>query len=113
MKVLRKDGRVLLADCRATENAWDRLCGLLPRSSLAQGEGLWIRPTTSIHTFFMRFTIDVAFLDRSGKVLKIYSRMKPWRLSGLHFFAAGALEASEGALAELREGEVLEICPSS
>ena len=113
MQVLRNDGSVLLGNCQSTENAWERMCGLLPRRSLEAGEGLWIAPSPSIHTFFMRFTIDVAFLDRSGKVLKLYSRLKPWRHSGIHPFAAGALEASAGALDGVREGEVLRICPVS
>lgn len=87
--------------------------GLLPRVSLGPGEALWIRPTTSIHTFFMRMTIDVAFLDRQGKVIRVYSRLKPWRHSRIHLFADGALEAAAGALDSIREGEVLQICPSS
>lgn len=89
------------------------MCGLLPKSSLGAGEGLWLSPCTSVHTFFMRFAIDVAFLDRECRVIKVYSAMKPWRLSFIHISAAGALEASAGALAEVRKGEVLKVCRSS
>jgi uncharacterized membrane protein (UPF0127 family) len=104
---------VLLGRCLATENSWERLRGLLGRSALAPDEGLWIRPCTGVHTFFMKFEMDVAFLDRKGRVIKVVSRMKPWRHSAIYFFAAGALEAAGGALAGVREGEVLELCPSS
>jgi uncharacterized membrane protein (UPF0127 family) len=55
--------------------------GLLGRSELAPGEGLWIRPTNSIHMFFMRFAIDAVYLDRDGKVVKVVSRLRPWRMS--------------------------------
>jgi uncharacterized membrane protein (UPF0127 family) len=89
------------------------MVGLLPRTALASGEGLWIRPATSVHTFFMRMVIDVAFVDRKGRVIKVYSRLKPWRHSRIHLFAAGALEAAAGALDAVKEGEVLQICPSS
>ncbi|MGZ3692772.1 MAG: DUF192 domain-containing protein [Bdellovibrionota bacterium] len=104
---------MLLEKCRVTTNAFERMYGLLPRKSLEPGEALWIKPTTSIHTFFMRFTIDVAFLDRAGKVIRVYSHLKPWRHSRIHFFAAGAIEAGAGALAGVQEGEVLEICLTS
>lgn len=112
-KVLGAGGNVILGECRMTETAWERMRGLLPRSGLRAGEGLWIAPCTSIHTFFMGFTIDAAFLDRSGKVIALYHSLKPWRLSGIHLSAAGVLEAPAGALAGLKKGEVLEICSSS
>jgi uncharacterized membrane protein (UPF0127 family) len=54
--------------------------GLLGRSGLAPGEGLLLRPATSIHTFFMRFPIDAVFLDRELVVRKVASDVKPWRL---------------------------------
>jgi uncharacterized membrane protein (UPF0127 family) len=111
--IKRKDGSVVIHRCRITTNAFERMYGLLPKSSLAPDEALWIQPTTSIHTFFMRFAIDVAFLDRSGKVIRVYHCLKPWRHSRIHFFAAGAIEAAAGALSDLREGEELVICPSS
>ncbi len=53
--------------------------GLLGRRELAAGEGVLIRPAPSIHTFFMRFPIDAAFLDRDGLVLKVADNVRPWR----------------------------------
>lgn len=106
-------GKVILARCRVTENAWERMCGLLPRSELAEDEGLWIAPCPTIHTFFMRFAIDAAFLDRQGRVIALYDSLKPWRHSGLHWRAAGVLETGPGVLkrAGVKKGEVLEVCP--
>lgn len=108
-------GKVILNDCRATVNAWERMCGLLPRATLGEQEGLWIMPTNSVHTFFMRFAMDAAFLDRRGKVLALYESMKPWRHTWIHFGAVGVLEAGAGVLsrAGVKKGEVLEICPIS
>jgi uncharacterized membrane protein (UPF0127 family) len=55
--------------------------GLLGRAALGAGEGLLIRPTSAIHTFFMRFAIDVVFLDRDGVVLEVVPGLRPWRLA--------------------------------
>lgn len=56
--------------------------GLLGRDSLPDGEGLWIVPCEAIHMFFMRFPIDVVFLDKKKRVVKIAANLKPWRLAG-------------------------------
>jgi uncharacterized membrane protein (UPF0127 family) len=56
--------------------------GLLGRRGLDDGEGLLIRPTGSIHMFFMRFPIDAVFLDRELRILKIVPDLKPWRIAG-------------------------------
>jgi uncharacterized membrane protein (UPF0127 family) len=53
--------------------------GLLGRRSLASGEGLLLKPASSVHTFFMRFAIDVVFLDRDLRVLSIAANVRPWR----------------------------------
>ena len=55
--------------------------GLLKRDFLADGSALVIAPTNAIHTFFMRFAIDVAFVARDGRVLKIRRAMPPWRMA--------------------------------
>jgi uncharacterized protein len=56
--------------------------GLLGRRGLESGEGLLLRPSGSVHTFFMRFPIDVVFLSRDGEVLKIARGLSPWRAAG-------------------------------
>jgi uncharacterized protein len=55
--------------------------GLLGHAALAAGEGLLIRPASAIHTFFMRFAIDVVFIDRDGVVLRVVPALRPWRLA--------------------------------
>jgi uncharacterized membrane protein (UPF0127 family) len=108
-----KGSLAVIPDCYVTENAVERMVGLLPRRKLPAGEALWIPRCTSIHTFFMRFPIDAAFLDKSGEVIAIYRALQPWRLSWFHPFAAGVLEAGGGALSGVQKGEVLTICPIS
>jgi len=111
-RVLTSGGGEFLGECRVTESAWERMRGLLPKDGLSEGEALYIAPCTSIHTFFMNFPIDAAFLDREGRVIALYEDMKPWRMSGIHLRAAGVLEAAAGAFgrAGLKKGEVLKIC---
>jgi uncharacterized membrane protein (UPF0127 family) len=59
-----------------------RLRGLLGRSELPAGEGLLLRPAASVHTWFMRFAIDVVFLDPELSVLAVRSDVGPWRIAG-------------------------------
>jgi uncharacterized membrane protein (UPF0127 family) len=74
--------------------------GLLKRDSMPEGEALIIAPCNAIHTWFMRFDIDVAFVSKTGAVLKIRHRVRPWRLAAsLRAFAVielagGVLEAT-------------------
>src|SRR5450432_3863744 len=58
-----------------------RRAGLLGRKRLEPGEGLWISPCESVHTFFMKFPIDLVYLDKSRKVRKVRHAVPPWRLS--------------------------------
>ena len=75
-------GAVLGDAIDVADSSSNRNRGLLGRSSLSPGEGLWITPCEAIHMFFMRFAIDAIFLDRHKRVVKISSRLKPWRLAG-------------------------------
>ena len=58
-----------------------RRTGLLGRQRLEPGEGLWISPCESVHTFFMKFPIDLIYMDKSRKVRKVRHAVPPWRLS--------------------------------
>jgi len=57
------------------------LIGLMGRSSLETGHGLWIVPCQSVHTFWMRFSIDVVFLDEHSKVIHLVENLRPFRIS--------------------------------
>ncbi|MBI4677785.1 MAG: DUF192 domain-containing protein [Elusimicrobia bacterium] len=73
-------GRVIAARVIKAESLRDRMRGLLGRDSMAADEGLWIAPCPQIHTFFMRFAIDVVFLDRELRVVRVAEDLGPWRL---------------------------------
>src|SRR6266545_7143945 len=89
--VTRGDGAVVCERCSVAATPLRRMKGLLGRSELEPGEGLWIRPTSSIHMFFMRFPIDAVFVDRQLVVRKVVSELKPWRVA----FAWGARSVIE------------------
>ena len=76
----------------------DRAIGLLLTAHLDNGEGMYLSPCKSVHTFFMRYPIDVLFLDAEGTVLSQES-MRPWRVSGWQWKCRGVLELIEGTLA--------------
>jgi len=71
--------------------------GLLGRAGLAPGEGMWIVPCESVHTFFMRFPIDLVFLNRRGRIVRIMPSVTPWRLTAPVFGARSVLEIEAGA----------------
>ena len=58
-----------------------RRTGLLKHERLEPGHGLWIVPCESVHTFFMKFAIDLVYVDKKHKVRKVRNAVPPWRLS--------------------------------
>ena len=84
MEVLleRQDGLPVCERCLLAETPLRRMRGLLGRAGLERGEGLLLRPASSIHTAFMRFPIDAVFLDRELNVLRVVSELPPWRQAG-------------------------------
>jgi uncharacterized membrane protein (UPF0127 family) len=60
---------------------WGRFRGLMGQRRLSEGEALLIDPCNSVHTFFMRFPIDVLFLDRDDRVLKMSTEIRPFRVA--------------------------------
>lgn len=77
----------------------ERAVGLLGRSHLDPGEALWIRPCNGVHTWFMRFPIDVLAMDANGVVVDVVSDMKPWRMRLPKPGSASVLEFRAGTLA--------------
>jgi uncharacterized membrane protein (UPF0127 family) len=99
--------RELATNLLATRNTIGRLKGLLGKDSLPPGEALLIKPCNAIHTFGMRFAIDVIFLSRDNHVIGVSKNLRPNHLSPLHFRAtsvielpAGTIEATETALGD-------------
>lgn len=90
-----------------------RSIGLLGRRGLGDGCGLLIRPCSGVHTFGMRFPIDVVALDRQRRVHALW-HLRPWRLSAVSFRIHSVLELPAGAIERygIQPGDQLEIVPS-
>ena len=104
------DGAIVCERTSVADSPFTRLKGLLGRDGLEVGEGLLLRPAASVHTCFMRFPIDVVFLDRELVVLGIADGLQPWRAAGKRG-AKAALELSAGEAARrgLAVGDQLEL----
>src|SRR5919109_1587349 len=92
----REDGRVVCERVAVADRARHRMRGLLGRRRLNAGEGVVLRPAWNIHTAFMRFPIDVIFLDADQVVIRIDAGLPPWRTASCR----GAREVVELAAGE-------------
>ena len=90
--------RELAGNLTVAGTVLSRMKGLLGKNSLPVGDGLWIRPCKGIHTFGMKFPIDVVFLDRERRVVAAVGSLCPHRLSRLYFTADSVLELPTGSI---------------
>jgi len=109
-------GTVLCARLEKAGGLSGQTRGLLGREALGPDEGMLfeagrLSPFMWMHMFFMRFPIDIVFLDRHDTVLKIDHTLRPWRVSSLVFKAAKALEIAPGAArrSETEVGDQIEL----
>lgn len=100
---------VLATGMEVAESSAQRNKGLLGRDGLTPGEGLWIRPCNAVHTFWMRFPIDLVYLDRKLRIRKLVSDVRPWRMSGC-LMAHSILELPTGTIraTQTERGDTLE-----
>ena len=94
-------GCVLADNLRPAHTHWSRLKGLLGSDSLPDGEGLWLKPCRQVHMFWMRYPIDVAFLDEDLRIVQTVSALAPGKVSPRVARATSALELPAGRLATL------------
>ena len=87
-----------------------RRVGLLRHERLESGTGLWIVPCESVHTFFMKFPIDLVYVDKKKRVKKVRHAVPPWRLSAC-LTAHSVLELPAGTAEKTgtRPGDELQI----
>lgn len=88
----------LAGSLQVADSLLQRMKGLLGRNAMANGEGLWIKPCMGVHTFGMRFPIDVIFLDGEHAVIAFKSRLVPNRLTPIYAKAASVLELPAGMI---------------
>lgn len=97
------DNSVVLADKAVlADSSGARMKGLLGRSSLLPGEGLLITHCNSIHMFFMKFSIDVVFMDHNNIVVGLVQNIPPFALSPIFWKAKKALELPAGVILKTR-----------
>ena len=115
LKIRNLTRQTVLADkVEVADQGATRRKGLLGRDCLAEDEGLWILPCESVHTFGMKFSIDLIYLDREKRVRKTRSGVPPWRLSAC-LSAHSVIELAPGAIrrSETRPGDRLEMLPKA
>jgi len=93
----RTNGAVLADRADKADSSEKRRTGLLKHTSLPAGEGVWIVPCEGVHTIGMKFPIDVLFLDKKKRVVKVRPDMGRWRMS-LSLFAHSVLELPAGTI---------------
>ena len=112
LALTREGGEAVCERCVVADTVPARLKGLLGRRGLPQGEGLLLRPSAAIHTWFMRFPIDAVFVDRDLVVVGIRPELRPWRAAGRRGARAVLeLAAGEAGRRGLRVGDRLVAAP--
>jgi uncharacterized membrane protein (UPF0127 family) len=98
--------RITIADTFLT-----RLIGLVGSTRLDSGCGLLIRPSSGIHTFGMLFSIDAVALSRDLRVLKLWHRLPPFRMTSIHLRTHSMLELPAGQISncQMQVGDQLEL----
>ncbi len=97
---------ILLAD-----SFLKRLKGLLGHKSFEKNQAMILRPSNSVHTFFMRFPIDVLFVDRNNTVVRTVRNMRPFRATGIYLKSVFVIEFPAGVISSTQttEGDYLQI----
>lgn len=99
MKVYNSTQNNLVADdVKVANNFVTRTFGLIPKNSLKEGEGLIIKPCCSIHTFFMKFAIDVLFVNKKNEVVALYENVKTWQILPIHLTSQYVIELPAGTI---------------
>ena len=110
MRVSNLTRNTILATCmEVADSGPKRNKGLLGRERLSTGEGLWIIPCEAVHTFWMRFPIDLVYLDSQKRIRKLVSEVPAWRLSAC-LRARSVLELPPGTIrdTQTQPGDTLE-----
>lgn len=91
---LKMQDRVLIGKCQIARSFLSRFMGLMGRTELPKDEAILFPKCNSIHTFFMRFPIDVVMVDAKGKVVAVRESLKPWRMTPPRFDVKHIIELS-------------------
>jgi len=97
------------------DTSMTRMFGLLGKRGLDAGGGLWIKPSSGVHTFFMAFKIDVVGLDRDLKVIKLWRCLPPFRVTSVSLKQRSVIELPCGTISQtqIQLGDQIEFSPLS
>jgi len=111
MKVkIAHNNTTISSNIRVADNPATRIIGLMFRRQPVDSDGLLLEPCNSIHTFFMRYALDIVFLNKNNEVVKVLRNLKPWRMTWIYFRASKTLELPAGNLPlAVKEGDILEV----
>jgi uncharacterized membrane protein (UPF0127 family) len=101
VRVMDETRATLIGDrVEVADTTLSRLFGLLGRGSIAAGGGLWIKPSSGVHTMGMAFPIDVIGLDKTLTVIKLWSRLAPFRITSVSWTMNSVIELPAGRIEE-------------
>ena len=105
VKVTSESCNVVIGDhVEVAETSLRRMKGLLGREGLSAGAGLWIKPSSGVHTVGMKFAIDVIGLDGDRRVVKLWQNLAPHRVTSVSAKLRSVVELSAGRIAECGVG---------
>jgi len=108
--IIKFKDEVLCENLKVADDFISRLIGLMFKKDMYGFDGLLIKQCNSIHTFFMRYAIDIIFLDKEYKVVKVIEDIKPWRATLMYFKASQVLELKSGTLkSRIKKDDQLEM----
>ncbi len=111
--IIKKEGEEIYNNVKVANKVFDRMLGLMFSDFDSSFGGLIIEPCNSIHTFFMKFNLDIIFLSKENKVLKIIENIPPWRMTLPVFGAVKVLELNAGKSNKVSVGDQLEVICTS
>lgn len=95
-RLVTDDGTLIAEHVEVADSVLSRFLGLMFRKELPPGHGLALKPCNSVHMLFMRFPLDVVFIDRDGRVVRVLDSIRPWRASSFVRGAKAAIELPAG-----------------
>ena len=108
-----RTGRVVGTTIEEAKGPWRSFRGLMFRKGLPDGHGMLFRPAKGIHTQFMRFPIDLIYLDKNNQVLKVRPSMRPWRFDFTNAAAVIEMTGGTAVAVDVQAGDRLEFLTSS
>lgn len=105
-----KSGEFLGKDIEMANSFYTRLIGLMFAKDFGDRDGIWFKPSNSIHSFFVKIPFDAIFINSDNQVVKVYRNFKPWRVTPIIFSSRCVLELPAGTVGiEVIPGDELEV----